>query len=818
MPPAGRRVAARRRAYHVTAAACACWLAAWLVVVIGSRARAPLWAAAAVLACAGLPAAAAEARARSAQFRGRAPSGRVAHYALAAAALAAVSAAVSVNAIMTSPLAAAAKASAVITADVRVAGEPHPVRVSGPKPRQRVVVVDASTILVRIHHQAWRCATPVRLLLSPDDGGRLRMGDTVRVVARAGASRVGDRSAAYLRVLDPPLTVAQAPWWARAADSWRSGLRAAATSPNRDASGLLPALAIGDTSLAPRSLTDDMQASGLSHLSAVSGANVSIVLAAVVLLALLCRVRGRWLAIVCLVALLWFVLVARASPSVVRAAVMGGIGVLPVLAGWQRKPGGVDALLALSLAASVLIVVDPWLAVSWGFALSCAATAGLVVGASMLMRRLDAMRARRSPGSHWDTGGMTTPARLPSEVAAGSGIRRGSRFAGRVRGHSRALLSRGRRRLATWFLSAAIVTVSAQVAVTPLLLAMGASVSWVALPANVLAEPAVAPATISGLLASAASQVSPEAAAVIAKPGLAATAWIAAVAHRSARAARSAQVPFPWHRDGFPDDAVAVLCDVGQGTAFALPLGQGRAIVVDVGPEPGPIDTCLRRLGVRDVPLLVLSHFHADHVGGLAGLLRGRSVGAVAVSPLAEPSAGARAVDTLLHEHGVTPVVVADGAHIDVGTAAVDVLSPTSLLLGVDSPPNDDCVSVVMTVPLPERAAPLRVLAPCDLEFAGQYRLLAAHQALKGRFDIALVPHHGSRRQLPSFAAWASPSVALIPVGRANDYGHPAASTVSMWSRVSGAVARTDLRADLVVTACGQRMCLRAATNPESRG
>ena len=58
-----------------------------------------------------------------------------------------------------------------------------------------------------------------------------------------------------------------------------------------------------------------------------------------------------------------------------------------------------------------------------------------------------------------------------------------------------------------------------------------------------------------------------------------------------------------------------------------LPTGPGAAVVVDAGPEPAPVDRCLRRLGVRSVPLLVLSHLHADHVGGLAGVLRGRAVG-----------------------------------------------------------------------------------------------------------------------------------------------------------------------------------------------
>ena len=61
-----------------------------------------------------------------------------------------------------------------------------------------------------------------------------------------------------------------------------------------------------------------------------------------------------------------------------------------------------------------------------------------------------------------------------------------------------------------------------------------------------------------------------------------------------------------------------VACSVGQGDALVLPAGAGRGVVVDAGPEPDPVDRCLRRLGIRQVVLLAVSHYHADHVGGVA--------------------------------------------------------------------------------------------------------------------------------------------------------------------------------------------------------
>ena len=68
-----------------------------------------------------------------------------------------------------------------------------------------------------------------------------------------------------------------------------------------------------------------------------------------------------------------------------------------------------------------------------------------------------------------------------------------------------------------------------------------------------------------------------------------------------------------------PDGWVFAACDVGQGDALALRAGPRSAVVVDAGPDPRAVDACLRRLGVERVPLLVLTHFHADHVDGVAG-------------------------------------------------------------------------------------------------------------------------------------------------------------------------------------------------------
>ena len=193
---------------------------------------------------------------------------------------------------------------------------------------------------------------------------------------------------------------------------------------------------------------------------------------------------------------------------------------------------------------------------------------------------------------------------------------------------------------------------------------------------------------------------------------------------------------------------------------------------------------------------------------GLAGALRGRQVGRVVVSPLAAPPEGARLVAETLAARGSPPETVSRGAAFTVADVRIDVLAPSRLLEAVESPANDDCVAVVITKPVSWRAAPIRILAPCDLEYAGQEALLGANPNLPGGFDVAVVPHHGSGKQLEAFALWASPGIAVIPVGKANDYGHPTTAAVQMWGNHGRTqLARTDLDGDIAIRLCGRRLC-----------
>src|SRR5262249_43268083 len=112
--------------------------------------------------------------------------------------------------------------------------------------------------------------------------------------------------------------------------------------------------------------------------------------------------------------------------------------------------------------------------------------------------------------------------------------------------------------------------------------------------------------------------------------------------------------PIRWAASGWPPEgAIVVACDVGQGDAIVLPVGPHEAVVVDTGPEPVAADGCLRRVGVRVVPVLVITHFHIDHVGGLWGVLQGGRIGGIVTPSFGEPAAGKQAVHADASAHGV---------------------------------------------------------------------------------------------------------------------------------------------------------------------
>lgn len=685
-------------------------------------------------------------------------------------------------------------------------------------------------------------------------GGRRRPGPA------GGEGR--DDSAAVLLAHGPPRPIAPPSLPQRVAGGLRAGLRAACDGLPADARGLLPGLVVGDTSRLPEDLGEAFRATDLAHLCAVSGANLAIVLTVLIGapgragtaerggLAARLGLSLRTTALLGTALTLAFVTVCRPDPSVLRAAATGLIGLLALAAGRPRH-----ALPALSGAVLVLVLLDPYLARSYGFLLSVLATTGLLV---LGPRWAAALRARGCPGH------------LAAALAAAG---------------------------------------AAQVLCAPATVLLAPRVSLVAVPCNLLAELAVAPATLLGFAALLVAPVSGALAHLPAELAALPAGWLAAVARHGA-ALPGAELSWPGGPVGAgvlaiatvaaclavplllpppsrPADpgggrptgrgrsgrlralvAVALacallvillrppslariatgwpppgwrlaMCDIGQGDMLVLPILPAvhpdaavpdSAVVIDAGPDPDSADSCLRSLGITRVALLLLTHFHADHVEGVPGVLRGREVGAVEGTTLDEPAAEAARVRRWAAAAGVPLLRAARGEHRTAGPLlSWDVLWPDAAPggpagTGLAAPgapgPNNASVALLATVGAPGGAPgtaagrPLRVALLGDLEPPAQAVLLGRLAA--ARVDVLKVAHHGSAHQDWDLTAALHPRLALISCGRDNPYGHPAPRTVDRLRALGATVLRTDQQGDIAVLG-DTPDALGAATHPHDR-
>ncbi|QKV74925.1 ComEC/Rec2 family competence protein [Amycolatopsis sp. Hca4] len=668
---------------------------------------------------------------------------------------------------------------------VTIAERPKPVRSAGYADQQagaRSVVLTADVHTASVDGQPVSTSGRILLLAPVTQWAPLLPGQEVTATGMLMPPRGDDLTVAVLSVRGPPAAPGPAPWWQQAAAQLRSGLHDLCQALPDEPAGLLPGLVLGDTSaLSPR-VEQEFVAAGLAHLTAVSGGNLAVVCGAVLLLLRLLRLGPRLSATVAGACLAGFLVLVGPEPSVLRAGVMAAVALLALALGRRGS-----ALPALAFAVCLLVVADPAMATDFGFALSVCATGGLVL---LAPRWADALVRRGVPPGFAE--GLAIP------------------------------------------LAAFLVT-------APVLAGMAGSVSLVSVLTNVLAAPVVAPATVLGVLATVTAPwwpgagkvlvhlADPEArwlitvarhgarapGAVIAWPGgwlgglLAAAVLVGlvlAVRHRRVRVllallvagALLVFVPVRVLAPAWPPRNWAMVeCDVGQGDAVVLATADpGRAVVVDAGPEPGPVDECLHRLAVDRIPLLVLSHLHADHIGGLASVFDGRTVGAIAVGPGRSPGWAWRQVAAEAARQAVPLVELNPGERLDWPGLALEVLGPRYVPARADGPQDGTTInnsSVVLRAETPAG----HVLLTGDVELAAQADLLADIGNLKA--EVLKVPHHGSRYSLPSFLAAVAPRVAMVSVGAGNTYGHPSKSTMDTLVALGARVTRTDLDGDTAV-------------------
>jgi competence protein ComEC len=530
---------------------------------------------------------------------------------------------------------------------------------------------------------------------------------------------------------------------------------------------------------------EDFRRSGLSHLLAVSGENVTLLaLLAMPVLGLFgVPLRERMLWVLGLIAI--YVPVAGAGPSIQRAAVMGALGVLATLGGRRSS-----RLYALALAAVVTLAIDPGVAADVGWQLSFAAVLGILLLAAALRRAI----AARLGGGRW------------------------------------------RRALAEGM----AVTVAATLATAPLIAFHFETLSTTTLAANLLAMPAVAPAMWLGMCSAGLAQVpgmpleplnglNALLLAYIAQVAswCAAPAWAEVRVHLGGvglaasylalagttlatfylrRFRRRLRLPRPTLRPLAAGAAALILLvlllpsggaapaqgnelrieilDVGQGDAILLQPPEAPAVLVDGGPPGDDLAGKLDDAGIDSLGAAVITHDQSDHAAGVEELLS-----RVPIKRLIYGRLDPRTL-TRVDAAGVTPERVAAGSELRSGGLRLQVLwPPRELLVGAVAGEDPNQLALVLEA----RWHDFSMLLTADAE--------AESVPLDpGPVDVLKVAHHGSDDAgLGPLLERIRPQLAVISVGADNPYGHPTRGTLSTLAAHRVPTLRTDRDGDVVI-------------------
>jgi competence protein ComEC len=528
--------------------------------------------------------------------------------------------------------------------------------------------------------------------------------------------------------------------------------------------------------------TEDFRRSGLAHLLAVSGQNVTLLaLLAIPLLGVLgIPLRERLFWVLGLIAV--YVPVAGAGPSIQRAAVMGALGLLATLAGRRSS-----TIYALVLAAVVTLAIDPGIAAEVGWQLSFAAVLGILPLASPLR---EAILARLGAG--------------PWRRALADGV---------------------------------AMTVAATAATAPLIAFHFETLSTTTLVANVLALPAVAPAMWLGMCSAGLSQLPGLPLEPLNGANSLLLAYIAQVA---AWCAAPEWAELNVHLDGTgllfayagigvgalfcmyltrirrlgmflkPAGFACVLLllplvmpanqgeskappptglrievlDVGQGDAILLRPADAPAVLVDGGPPGAGLARELEEAGVDALAAAVVTHPQSDHMGGIGELL-----GDVPVRRLLFARVQRRLIEAALTA-GVEPRQIAAGQELRSGRLRLRVLwPPPELLAGGGPSPDPNQLSLVIVA----RWRDFTMLLTADAE-------AEAVPIETGPVDVLKVAHHGSEDEgLAALLEQARPRLAVISVGEENPYGHPTPATLAILRQHGVPTLRTDEEGTIVI-------------------
>ena len=635
----------------------------------------------------------------------------------------------------------------------------------------------ARAVLVNNSSIHYKLRVPIRVMTSKQSVTTLLPGQRFSAQGRIVASKEA-RVAALVVIKDDFHILTPPSRWASALGAIRLGLRF--LSGDGNAGALIPGMVLGDTSKQSVEFKNSMRRSGLTHLVAVSGANFALVSAFVLWMMQFLFARMKFRLSATAISLIAFIALVRPSPSVLRAAAMAAV--LLVAQGTKK---GRDSLPALGFAMAAVVVVDPWQARDAGFALSVLATAGLLLFAPVLIEKLS----------------IHLPGKLAQALAP---------------------------------------PIAATVFCSPIIVALSGYLAPMSVIANLLAAPFVAPITIVGFIAALFSPFAPLISTVLIWFIRFPAGAIALIAHWASSfpvlTLQSGKIGFlivasftlgswllkkwfkhiivftlvilisiTWLQRWPGGDWQVANCDIGQGDSMVINLGNHQGIVIDVGPDPVAEDRCLKALGIKEIPLLILSHFHADHVAGLTGAIKNRAVGQVWVSVNSAPLIESAKAQAALK--GVEMIKAVRGMSARVGPLTIRVLWPTLSATSFEEMPGDGSQINNSSIATLITSDAFSLFAGGDLEPPVQEILVKD----VGPVDIYKVCHHGSRYQDLAFMSALHPRISIISVGAGNTYGHPAVQTLEALARLGSEVLRTDIDGAVAVQVRNHQFTVRRA-------
>ena len=584
------------------------------------------------------------------------------------------------------------------------------------------------------------------------------------------------------------------------------------TGLSEDRAALARGMVLGqDDAIAPLVL-DDFRRSGLAHVLAVSGQNVSLLgaLALPIFMVIGLGRSGRLIGVLALIAV--YVPLAGAGPSLQRAGVTGAAGVVALA---LSRPA--SRWYGLLLAGAITLVLNPLAAGDPGWQLSFAAVASILFAGPDLRRLLGA---------------------LPHVVR-----------------------------------DAVVVSVAATAGTMPLLAYHFGTIALVSLPANLLALPVVAPIIWIGVLEAALGQLAalpgPIAAgagevvgalgavndvllgclsglaelfsfapgagfelalgslpALVLAYGLVGAAALALREVARTHAPRAGSIAAEWRRlparrrrlivsaavaiavlvcwratapASSPDRLTVSFLDVGQGDATLVQATDGEAILFDGGPPEAGVARLLRSAGVSRLSAVIATHQSRDHHGGLAGVFDRIPVDLLLDGGDGTADPGFRTMVARAGRHGVRRVVASAGQTLRVGSITVRILAPPPRRPGpAPADPNPRAVAAVVSV------------GRFDLFLAGDAESAALTGLALPDVEALKVSHHGSSDPgLASLLRRLRPQVAAIEVGAGNRYGHPAPDTVAALRSTVPHVYRTDRDGTVTLTVDGEALAVR---------